>query len=97
MFGDYCDGRIPALRETGPGNWTRSEVIATGGNITSFGEGSDGRLYVLLGSSMAELLSDPVSNPAAVPAVAPWALVALPCLLLATGVLLLALRRPQLA
>jgi hypothetical protein len=84
VFGDYCSGRIEALRESTPGNFT-SQLVAQAPNlISSFGEGSDGRLYVISYDTLYELQTDPVPG-AAVPANRPWQRVLLACALLALG------------
>ena len=57
MFGDYGSGRIFALRETAPGEWQRSTLLAAGPQWVSFGEGADGELYAvdLIGGAVYRL------------------------------------------
>lgn len=47
FFGDFCSGRIWALKEVMEGKWKMMEVAKEGINISSFGEDKDGELYVL--------------------------------------------------
>jgi glucose/arabinose dehydrogenase len=46
LFGDYCSGRIWALRAHGSSPQTPVLMADTSLNISSFGEGQDGTLYV---------------------------------------------------
>ena len=46
LFGDYCSGRVWALRAHGPASQSPVLMADTALNISSFGEGQDGRLYV---------------------------------------------------
>ena len=46
LFGDYCSGRIWALRAHGPASQSPVLMADTSLNISSLGEGQDGRLYV---------------------------------------------------
>ncbi|MCO6449189.1 MAG: PQQ-dependent sugar dehydrogenase [Caldilineales bacterium] len=47
LFGDYCSGRIWGLRQDASGNWQSALLLASGINISSFGEDEAGELYVL--------------------------------------------------
>ena len=47
VFGDYCSGTIWGLRRDENGRWERETLGATPGNITTFGEGEDGTLYLV--------------------------------------------------
>lgn len=47
LFGDYCSGRIWALKASGPATQTPVLMVDTGFLISSFGEGPDGKLYVV--------------------------------------------------
>jgi glucose/arabinose dehydrogenase len=47
IFGDYISGTIWTLVETPPGTWTRSTLLSTGRNISSFGQDTTGELYVV--------------------------------------------------
>ncbi|HET9455807.1 MAG TPA: PQQ-dependent sugar dehydrogenase [Candidatus Limnocylindrales bacterium] len=46
LFGDYCSGRVWAVRAHGPASQSPVLMADTSLNISSFGEGQDGRLYV---------------------------------------------------
>jgi glucose/arabinose dehydrogenase len=46
MFGDFCQGTIWVGTELGGGSWARTPVLATGLNISTFGEDASGELYV---------------------------------------------------
>jgi hypothetical protein len=46
LYGDYCSGRIWALFRQSDGSWVNNEVGAARGNLTTFGEGYDGELYL---------------------------------------------------
>jgi glucose/arabinose dehydrogenase len=47
VFGDYISGTIWRLVESPPGTWTRSTLLSSGRNISSFGQDTSGELYVL--------------------------------------------------
>lgn len=47
LFSDFETGTIWGLVENPPGTWTRSQLLATGKNISSFGRDEAGELYVL--------------------------------------------------
>lgn len=47
LFGDFQTGTIWGLRENPPGTWTRTQLLSTGKNISSFGRDDAGELYVL--------------------------------------------------
>jgi glucose/arabinose dehydrogenase len=47
VFGDYISGTIWDLVESPPGTWTRTKLLATGRNISSFGQDTAGELYVV--------------------------------------------------
>ena len=47
VFGDFISGNIWGLNEGSPGIWTRSLLLASGLNISSFGQDAAGELYVL--------------------------------------------------
>jgi glucose/arabinose dehydrogenase len=47
VFGDYISGTIWGLKETTPGTWTRSQLLSTQRNISSFGQDAAGELYVV--------------------------------------------------
>lgn len=46
LYGDFCSGKIWGLKREG-GNWVSQELKDTGYFISSFGQGSDGTLYLL--------------------------------------------------
>lgn len=46
FYGDFCSGRIWALFRMEDGSWTNNEVGAAAGNLTTFGEGFDGEIYL---------------------------------------------------
>ncbi len=45
LFADYCSGRLWALKRDG-GLWRTNQLLQAAFNITGFGEGEDGRIYV---------------------------------------------------
>jgi glucose/arabinose dehydrogenase len=47
ILGDYISGAIWGLKETTPGSWTRSRLLSTQRNISSFGQDAAGEVYVL--------------------------------------------------
>jgi len=47
VFGDYISGTMWKLVESPPGTWTRSTLLSTGRNISSFGQDTAGELYVV--------------------------------------------------
>jgi glucose/arabinose dehydrogenase len=47
LLSDFETGTIWGLTENPPGTWTRSQLLATGKNISSFGRDASGELYVL--------------------------------------------------
>jgi glucose/arabinose dehydrogenase len=47
VFGDYISGTIWGLKETTPGSWTRSQLLSTQRNISSFGQDEAGEVYVV--------------------------------------------------
>lgn len=47
IFGDYVSGTMWKLVESPPGTWTRTTVLSTGRNISSFGQDTAGELYVV--------------------------------------------------
>jgi glucose/arabinose dehydrogenase len=47
LLSDFQTGTIWGLKENPPGTWTRSQLLATGKNISSFGRDEAGELYVL--------------------------------------------------
>jgi hypothetical protein len=47
LYGDYCTGLIWGLFQDDSGAWQNQLLFRTGFQITSFGAGSDGGVYVL--------------------------------------------------
>ena len=47
IFGDFGSGRIWSLEQLADGRWARTELLETGGSISSLGEGEDGELFVV--------------------------------------------------
>ena len=46
LHGDFCSGRIWAAIRSSSGAWTSTEMTSIGSQISSFGEGDDGEVYV---------------------------------------------------
>jgi glucose/arabinose dehydrogenase len=58
VFGDYASGKIWGLTENPPGTWTRTDLLSTGANLSSFGQDAAGELYVVeLGGSVMKLVA----------------------------------------
>jgi len=47
LYGDYCSGRIWGALPRNDGTWQSEELLATGFNITTFGQDEAGELYVV--------------------------------------------------
>ncbi|RIL08712.1 MAG: glucose dehydrogenase [Proteobacteria bacterium] len=47
LFADFVTGTIWSARRESGGTWTRSELLSSGRNISSFGEDTGGELYVV--------------------------------------------------
>jgi glucose/arabinose dehydrogenase len=47
LLGDYISGTIWELNEAPPGTWTRTKLLSTGRNISSFGQDVAGEIYVI--------------------------------------------------
>jgi hypothetical protein len=47
LYGDFCSGLIWGLYRDPSGAWQNRQLFQTGFQITSFGTGSDGGVYVL--------------------------------------------------
>jgi glucose/arabinose dehydrogenase len=47
LLGDYISGTMWQLVESPPGTWTRTKLLSTGRNISSFGQDMAGELYVV--------------------------------------------------
>ena len=61
LHGDFCSGRIRALRRAVDGTWSGAVLLASGLGIASFGEDEDGEVYVvdLPGGAIHRLASRP--------------------------------------
>ena len=57
LFGDYCQGTIWGLTREGD-NWSATELGDGFGQITTFGEGEDGSIYMARSNQGVFLLSD---------------------------------------
>jgi hypothetical protein len=52
VFGDFLSGRVWTLTPDSKGRWVRTEILTTALNdLSSFGQGQDGELYVVRYSS----------------------------------------------
>jgi glucose/arabinose dehydrogenase len=47
LLSDYGSGTIWGLTEDQSGNWTRTELLATNTNVSSFGQDASGEIYVV--------------------------------------------------
>ncbi|MEL6310050.1 MAG: hypothetical protein AAFQ52_18070, partial [Chloroflexota bacterium] len=58
FYGDYCTGRIWAAYRTAEDTWVDTELMQTEFNVSSFGEGTDGELYVVnYGGTLERIVS----------------------------------------
>lgn len=58
LFGDFGSGTIWKLTEGAPGTWTRTKLLSTSMNISSFGQDAAGEIYVLdYGGSLLKLVA----------------------------------------
>ncbi len=46
LYGDYCAGTVWAAAEAPDGTWSESVLVQGGPDISAFGEGEDGELYL---------------------------------------------------
>jgi hypothetical protein len=46
VYGDYCTGRIWQAVQDGGGDWTSTQLLDSGYNISGWGEDSDGEMYL---------------------------------------------------
>jgi hypothetical protein len=51
LFSDYCSGTIWGLRRGNGGSWERETLGTAPGNVSTFGEGEDGAVYVATASA----------------------------------------------
>lgn len=47
LYADYCSGVVWGLQRDATGKWQNRELIKTGANPSSFGQDSDGELYLM--------------------------------------------------
>jgi glucose/arabinose dehydrogenase len=47
VYGDYCSGRVKALRHQGGRATVQGDIARSGFNISSFAQDRDGEIYVL--------------------------------------------------
>ena len=61
LYGDFCSGKVWGAIRTSSGEWRSTELFVTGGQVSSFGEGSDGEVYVIdiSGGRILQILSRP--------------------------------------
>jgi uncharacterized repeat protein (TIGR03806 family) len=69
IYGDYCSGRIWALRDDGA-QASNMEIAHPSFSISSFGEDAAGELYIVSYSSQLQRLKRPTPQPGAFPATA---------------------------
>ena len=71
FYGDFCSGKIYALRQDQDGAWESQPVLESGLNIASFGEDESGELYVLdLGGGVYRLAGEETGSRMFLPLVA---------------------------
>jgi glucose/arabinose dehydrogenase len=58
VFGDFCKGWIRALTEVSPGSFQVTAVLQASFGLVTFGEDSDGNLYVAVANQVSALVSD---------------------------------------
>lgn len=69
LYADYGTGRIWALEQTGPNQYTSTELLDTSLNIASFAEDHNGELYVInLGGGIRKITGDSGSQTGQIPA-----------------------------
>ena len=95
LFTDLCSGNLRAMVESPAGNWQVQSVLQTGGGVTSFGEGADGELYLMLGNGLHRLVSDGPPVARGVPAARGGGLLLLTLGLLAAVAIHRRARRPN--
>jgi glucose/arabinose dehydrogenase len=73
FYGDFCSGRIWGALEDN-GNWVSQELLATGFNITTFGEDETGELYVVdyaNPGTLYRIVGGPTPTPTPTPSITP--------------------------
>lgn len=63
IFADFCTAKIFFGTEDSPGNWSFIEWDDLSGSIFGFGEGEDGEVYLLQGSSVSRFESASTCDP----------------------------------
>jgi hypothetical protein len=48
VYSDFCSGTIWGLRRGAEGRWENAAIGDALGNVTTFGEGEDGALYIAI-------------------------------------------------
>jgi hypothetical protein len=81
LFADYCSGQVRTLSKVGA-TWQSQPLLAAGALVTSFGESSDGELYLTGGDTVYALVA---STAPSVPALGGAGLAALALSLLAVA------------
>ena len=46
LYGDYCTGKVWGLLQAEDGTWKSQQLLSVPANISAFGEGEDGRVYL---------------------------------------------------
>jgi glucose/arabinose dehydrogenase len=46
LYSDFCSGRVWGASRSSTGAWTSTELLLVGGQVSSFGEGEDGEVYI---------------------------------------------------
>lgn len=62
VFGDLCSGRVQALFDVGDGTVARSTLLTGVTGLQSFGEDSEGELYVLSADGVSKIVPAPASS-----------------------------------
>lgn len=57
VFADFCTAEVYFATEDTPGNWSFAEWTDLGGSVYGFGEGEDGEVYLLQGSTVSRFES----------------------------------------
>ena len=46
LYSDFCSGRVWGAARSSTGAWVSTELLTVGGQVSSFGEGEDGEVYI---------------------------------------------------
>lgn len=57
VYADFCSGQVYFATEDTPGNWSSTEWMNLSGSVFGFGEGEDGEVYLLQGSTVSRFES----------------------------------------